>query len=80
MTTAAWGDPPITLRCGVPAGRERDEPYDFNDVRWAMHDIGDKRRWTTKGLRVNVEVDVPDAYSSQAELLGSLAPALASLR
>ncbi|MCW2542964.1 MAG: hypothetical protein JWM40_516, partial [Frankiales bacterium] len=75
-TTTAWGDPPIVLRCGVPAGLEVDDPYSFNAVRWAMHDVGAARRWTTKGLTPNVEVVVPDAYSSQAELLGSLAQAL----
>ncbi|MCU1588473.1 MAG: hypothetical protein JWN31_1966 [Frankiales bacterium] len=75
-TTAAWGDPPITLRCGVPEGLEVDEPYSFNTVTWAMHDIGAARRWTTRKLRVNVEVVVPDAYDSQAELLGSLSKAL----
>jgi hypothetical protein len=75
-TSTAWGDPPIVLRCGVPAGLEADEPYSFNTVQWAMHDIGAARMWTTKGLSPNVEVVVPDAYSSQAELLGSLATAL----
>jgi hypothetical protein len=73
---AAWGQPPITLRCGVPAGLEVDQPFSFNTVQWAMHDDGASRRWTTRTLKVNVEVVVPDAYSSQAELLGSLSTAL----
>lgn len=75
-TTAAWGDPPITLRCGVPEGLEIDDPYAFNTVQWAMHDIGAARRWTTRKLRTNVEVVVPDAYNDQAELLGSLSTVL----
>jgi hypothetical protein len=75
-TTAAWGDPPVVLRCGVDEGSERDDPYVFDGVRWAMHDVGAARRWTTRGRAVNVEVVVPDAYSGQAELLGSLATAL----
>jgi len=75
-TTAAWGDPAITLRCGVPPGSARDEPYEFNGVSWRLHDTGDARRWTTTGLRVNVEVLVPDHYSSQAEILGSLSKVL----
>ncbi len=53
-----------------------DEPYSFNTVQWAMHDTGAARRWTTRKLKVNVEVVVPDAYSSQAELLGSLSTAM----
>jgi hypothetical protein len=79
-TTAAWGDPAVVLRCGVPEGSSRDDPYEFDGVRWAMHDDGGTRRWTTRGRRVNVEVVVPDAYSGQAELLGGLAVALAPTR
>ena len=76
-TVAAWGDPPVVLRCGVPAGSPRDDPYVFDGVRWAMHDSGATRTWTTLGRRVGVEVVIPDAYDGQAELLGGLATALA---
>ena len=76
-TTAAWGDPPITLVCGVPAGRALDDPYEFDGVIWALHDIGSARTWTTRDRPVNVVVTIPDAYDGQAELLGSLATALA---
>ena len=72
-TTAAWGSPAITLRCGVPTGSPLDEPYAFNDVHWAMHDIGAGRRWTTTDRRVNIAIEVPDRYDSQAELLAGLA-------
>ena len=75
-TTTAWGAPAITSRCGVRAGSAADDPYTFNDVQWAMHDDGATRRWTTLGRKVNVAIDVPDAYSSQAELIGALAPAV----
>jgi hypothetical protein len=71
-TTSAYGDPAITVRCGVPVGSDRDDPYTFNDVRWALHDSGATRTWTTLGRSVNVEVVVPDAYSSQAELVGTI--------
>ena len=79
-TTAAWGNPPITLVCGVPAGSALDEPYDFDGVRWAMHDVGDARSWTTLGRHVNVVVTIHDKYDGQAELLGSLASALSPTR
>jgi hypothetical protein len=75
-TTAAWGRPAITLRCGVRAGSSLDDPYTFNGVRWAMHDTGASRTWTTTSRKVNVAVEIPDAYSSQAELLGGLAAAI----
>jgi hypothetical protein len=75
-TTAAWGDPPVTFVCGVAEGSALDDPYEFDGVAWAMHDIGSARTWTTRGRAVNVVVTVPDAYDDQAELLGSLAGAL----
>jgi hypothetical protein len=76
-STAAWGDPAIVLRCGVPEGSPRDDLYVFDDVRWAMHDTGATRTWTTLGRAVNVAVVIPDHYDGQAELLGSMATALA---
>lgn len=76
-TTAAWGSPPISLRCGVEEGSDRDDPYTFNDVRWTVHDTGASRTWTTVGRRVNVSVEVPDTYSSQAELVGTVSFAVA---
>ena len=41
-----------------------------------MHDTGASRTWTTTNRKVNVAVLIPDAYSSQAELLGGLSPAI----
>ena len=79
-TTTAWGNPPITFVCGVPSGSPLDEPYEFDGVRWAMHDVGDARSWTTLGRRVNVVVTIHDKYDGQAELLGSLAAALSPTR
>jgi hypothetical protein len=77
-TTAAFGDePPITLRCGVAEGSERDDPYTFNGVQWALHDTGASRTWTTVGRKANVAVQVPDRYDAQAELVGAISLAVA---
>lgn len=75
-STAAWGDPAVTLRCGTRPGSPLDESYGFDAVRWAMHDSGASRTWTTLTARVPVQVVIPDAYNGQAEMLGSLAVAL----
>jgi hypothetical protein len=75
-TTAAWGTPPITLRCGVPEGSAKDDPYTFNGVGWALHDGGATRIWTTTGRKLNVAVEVPDAYDGQAEIIGMLSTAV----
>jgi hypothetical protein len=78
-STGAWGDPPITLRCGTAEGSPRDDPYVFDEITWAMHDSGASRTWTTRGRSVNVEVVIPDGYDGQAEMLGRLAGVIAPL-
>lgn len=75
-TASAYGDPAITVRCGVPAGNERDASFVFNDVAWSVREGRGSRTWTTLGRPVNVEVVVPDSYPSQAELVGTIALAV----
>ncbi len=78
--TAAWGEPPVTLACGVPDPDRPDEPVTVNGVGWSVRDIGAGYRWTTRDLAVNVAVDVPDAYENGAEIVNPLcAPILAAL-
>ena len=74
--TAAWGDPPVTLECGVPDPDRPDEPVTVNGVQWTVRDIGAGYRWTTRGLAVNVAVEIPDAYPNGAELVNPLAEPL----
>jgi hypothetical protein len=74
---AAWGDPPIRLRCGVPPV-ERD-PGDTQriviaDVAWHARETSGQVVWTTLDLPVPVEVVVPSAHDGQ--LLAALSPAL----
>ncbi len=75
-TTAAWGNPAVVLRCGVPEGNPLDDPVELDGVRWLVHDDGAAHRWTTLDRAVPVEVVVPDSYDSQAELVIGLSAAL----
>ena len=78
--TAAWGDPPITLECGVPEPDRLAEPVTVNGVSWSVQDIGAGFRWTTRDLTLNVAVGIPDAYANGAEIVNPLAePILAAL-
>ena len=78
-TTVAYGtDPAIQVRCGVAECLAADLPFTFDDVHWAMHDTGATRTWTTRGLKVNVQVVIPDHFDAQAELLGAMASAITS--
>ncbi len=70
---AAWGDPAVTLECGVPEPDRPDEPAEVNGVRWTVRDIGAGYRWTTSERVVFVAVDIPDRYENGAELVNPLA-------
>lgn len=78
-TTAAWGDPPITLRCGVPrpaALTPTSNLISVDDVDWLPEQRSAGYIFTTVGLIANVEVAVPDAYSPETGVLTDLGPAI----
>ena len=73
QATAAWGDPAITLRCGVtPPGPTTDRCIsvtgsDGTSVDWVMTPLGeaaeDTWQFTTYGRIPAIEVTVPVAYA-----------------
>jgi hypothetical protein len=57
---AAWGDPPVVLRCGVPPTGPTSNPcIEADDVDWTFAQSGDTLRFTTFGRNPAVEVNVP---------------------
>ena len=66
---AAYGDPPILLRCGVPEPERVAEPVTINDVDWSVRDSGAGFTWTTTGRTAALEVEIPDSYENFAELI-----------
>lgn len=84
--TAAWGDPPITLRCGVPEpdvlrpgtktyNPSADEAY-VDGVAWLIEKVDDGYRFTAVQRAVYVELDVPSAYTPETNPLVDLAAAV----
>ena len=81
---AAWGDPAIVLRCGVPkpAGFDKFATCQVtNDVGWFVPDeqIDDPSAdvvMTTIGFEQNVEVTVPASYRPPAAAMVDLADAI----
>ncbi len=83
--TAAWGDPVITLRCGVGRPPQLgptselvtvgapgvDEPVD-----WFPIELTEGYRFITTGRVASVEIDVPAAYAPEAGQLVDLAEAI----
>nr|WP_202447649.1 DUF3515 domain-containing protein [Streptomyces sp. SID5468] len=84
--TAAWGNPQVELRCGVPRPRSLtpgDPHYDptaeavgVNDVTWLPQQFDGGYRFTTTGRAAFVEVTVPSAYKPEVNPLTDLAAAV----
>jgi len=80
--SAAWGDPTITLRCGVdkPAGLgAASECFEVNGVGWFAEDAEGGYLFTTIGRPVYVQVGVPSEYAPEANALVDLAAAVGTI-
>jgi hypothetical protein len=79
VQAAAWGDPPVVLRCGV-ATPEAFGPTSqcaaVDGVDWFGETTADGFRFTTVYRSVNVEVDVPGVHDPAADVLVDLAPSV----
>ena len=74
--SAAWGDPPITLRCGVdkpPGLSAASACYEVNGVGWFAEEASGGYLFTTIGRTAYVEVGVPSEYAPEANALVDLA-------
>ena len=79
--TAAWGDPPIVLRCGVPrpaALTPTSQLLTVDGVDWFAEPLTGGYLFTTYGREANVEVAVPAAYAPESGPLADLAAAVAA--
>jgi hypothetical protein len=78
---AAWGEPPVVLRCGVPrpaAFVQTSAVTVVNGVQWLAERRSGATLWTAVDREVYVEVSVPAGYSGAAvvDLSGALTQAL----
>jgi hypothetical protein len=75
--TAAWGDPAITLRCGVPEPSvltpgspdydpSADELY-ANGVAWLIEQTSSGYTFVAAQRALYIEVDVPSAYQPETD-------------
>ena len=84
--TAAWGEPPITYRCGVgrPAALEpTSKLLDVGGIGWLpIEGTGGTGfiavTWPAESEPVYVEVLVPEEYAAPADVLIDISAALAS--
>lgn len=81
-TAAAWGDPAIVLRCGVPrpAALKRSSPcLEIEEVGWFTEERPDGYVFTTIGRPTYVEVRVPGAYAPESGALVDLGRAVKAI-
>jgi hypothetical protein len=77
--TAAWGNPEIVLRCGVPSPAAYEptaQLVEVDGVEWFPEELERGYRFTTFGRSAFVEVVVPDRYQPEVNALVDLAPAV----
>ena len=79
--TAAWGDPPVVLRCGVPrpaALTLTSQLFQANGVSWFAEQVPGGWRFTATGRKAYVEVTVPGTQDQASAPLVDLAPAVSN--
>jgi hypothetical protein len=79
VVTAAWGDPAVVLRCGVPrpAGLQPTSQFVTVDgIDWLPEQRADGYTFTTVGRAAYVEASVPSAYAPEVNALADLAGAI----
>lgn len=77
-TVAAWGHPPIILRCGVepPVRDPAVALLVVDDVDWYPQQGEGGTFFSTLGRVATVSVGVPDDYQPPGDVLLDLAPAI----
>jgi hypothetical protein len=77
--TAAWGDPAVTLRCGVAprAADSKTNEAEIASVQWRIRQAGDQVLWETFERSTGIEVRIPRAYNDQENVIADLGAAIA---
>ena len=79
--SAAWGDPAITLRCGVSKPPELGPAstcLEANGVGWFTEEAEGGLLFTTIGRQTYVELAVPSAYAPESGALVDVAATVAA--
>ena len=78
--TSAWGNPAITIRCGVqpPLVNPAGQLIAVDGVDWYPEKFSGGYRFTTVHRALVVEVNVPSNYAPEADVLADLSPSIAA--
>lgn len=79
--TAAFGDPPVALRCGVPRPDALSATSDLVTVEgidWFPEELTGGWLLTTVGRTADIEITVPDELGPAPSVAADLAPTIAA--
>ncbi len=79
--TAAFGDPPVGVRCGVPeptALTAASTLVTVEGIDWLAEELTGGWRLTSVGRAANVEITVPTAQGPAPSVAADLAPTIAA--
>ena len=79
--TAAYGDPAVSVRCGVPAPaalRPDSALVTVDGIDWFPEELTAGWVMTTVGLAADVEIVVPDAQGPAPSVAADLAPTISA--
>lgn len=77
---AAWGDPAIIARCGIPALEPTAlDCVAVDDVDWIVRELSDGMAMSSYGTDPAIEVLVPDAYGPGPLMLPAFSDVVRSL-
>lgn len=79
-SVAAWGDPPILVRCGVPAPGALDPTsalIDVESITWFPETLTNGTVFTSVGTSPIIEVTVPREYAPEVNVLVDVATTVA---
>jgi hypothetical protein len=79
--TAAYGDPPVAVRCGVPAPAALTPTsllVSVDGVDWLPEELTEGWVLTSVGRAANVELTVPDALGPAPSIAADLAATIAA--
>lgn len=77
--TAAYGDPPVAIRCGVPipdALIPTSQLVTVDGIDWLPEELTEGWLMTTVDREANVEITVPDAQGPAPSVAADLAPTI----
>lgn len=75
-SAAAWGDPPIVVRCGVAepiSFKATSALIDVESVTWFPEPLSNGTLFTTVGRAPRIDVTVPRDYAPEVNVLVDLA-------